>query len=83
MMNHLQSLSQMDNFKLAGRDQTIQESTSIQERPARGDEHNDVLQGESDGSQPSDQQMDDTEAQGRFLKHLSSSRTTESEAPCA
>ena len=40
------------SVKLAGRDQAIRESTSIQDHPLRGDEHNGVLQGESDGSQP-------------------------------
>ena len=54
------------SVKLAGRDQAIRESTSIQDRPLRRDEHNGVLQGESDGSQPSDQQTDDTEAQDDF-----------------
>ena len=56
--------------KLAGREQAFRESTSFQDRPLRGDEHNGVLQGESDGSQPSDQQTDDTEAQtisGAFI----------------
>ena len=40
--------------KLSGRDQVFQRSTSIRDHPARGEDHNDVLQGESDVSQPSD-----------------------------
>ena len=42
------------SFKWAEREQAFRESTSIQERPAGGEEHNDVLQGESDGSHPPD-----------------------------
>ena len=46
---------------------------------ARDKEHNDVLQGEADVSQPVDQEADDVEAQKRYLEHfwdlhLSSSR---------
>ena len=50
-----------DNFKfcvadgtveLAGRDQNSRRSISSQDLSARDKEHNDVLQGESDGSQP-------------------------------
>ena len=51
------------SFEWAGREQAFRESTSIQDPPLRGDEHKGVLQGESDGSQPSDQQTDDTGAQ--------------------
>ena len=54
------------SVRLAGRDQAIRESASIQDHPLRGDEHIGVLQGESDGSQPSDQQTDDTDAQDDF-----------------
>ena len=36
--------------ELAGRDQVFRKSISIQDHPARGEERNDVLQGESDGS---------------------------------
>ena len=39
---------------------------SIQNLPARGEEHNDVLQGESDVSQPSDLKTDDVEARSEF-----------------
>ena len=38
-----------------------EKSTLIQEHPARGEQHNDILRGESDGSQPSDQKTDDCE----------------------
>ena len=38
----------------------------FQDHPARGEEHNDVLQGESDGSQPLDQKADDIEARTDF-----------------
>ena len=38
--------------KLAGRDQVFRRSISSQDHLARDEEHNDVLQGESDGSQP-------------------------------
>ena len=51
---------------MAGRDQVFRKSTSIQDDLARGEEHNDDLQGESDGSQPSDQQADDAEARNDF-----------------
>ena len=54
------------SVKLAGRDQVCRTSTFIQEHPARGHEHKDVLQEESDGSQPSDPQTDDTEARIGF-----------------
>ena len=40
--------------QLAGRDQVFRKSTLMQDHPARGEVHNDVLQGESDGSQLSD-----------------------------
>ena len=40
--------------KLSGRNQVFQKSTSIQDYPARGEEHDHDLQGESDGSQPLD-----------------------------
>ena len=40
------------SVRLAGSDQVCRKSTSRQEHFARGEEHNDVLQGESDGSQP-------------------------------
>ena len=38
--------------KLSGRDQVFRKSTSFQDYPARGEEHNDDLQEKSDGSQP-------------------------------
>ena len=41
-------------------------STLIQEHLPRGEDLNDALQGESDGSQPSDRQTDDTEAPDDF-----------------
>ena len=50
------------SVKLAGRAQVLRTSTLTQEHPARGEEHNDVIQGEVGGSLPSDQQTDDTEA---------------------
>ena len=34
--------------------------------PARGEEHNDVFLGESDGSQPPDQEAGDAEARQHF-----------------
>ena len=37
------------SHKLAGRDQVWRTPTLIQDDPARGEEHHDVLQGESDG----------------------------------
>ena len=52
--------------KLSGRDQVIRKSTSIQDLPARGEEHKDDLRGESDGSQPSDMPADDSGAQHDF-----------------
>ena len=48
--------------KLAGCDQAIQDD------PARGEGHNDVLQGEPDGSLPSDQQADGIEARHDFWR---------------
>ena len=41
-------------------------STSIREHLARGEEHHDVLQGESDGSQPLDTRTDDGEVRSDF-----------------
>ena len=55
------------SVKLAGRDQVFRTSASIQEHLARGEEHNDVLQGESNGSQLSDQRTDDAEVRHDFL----------------
>ena len=40
--------------KLSGGYQVFRRSSSTRDHPARGEEYNDVLQGESDGSQPSD-----------------------------
>ena len=54
------------SFKLAGWDQVFRKSASRQEHPARGEEHNDVPQGESDGSQLSDHQTDYIEARNDF-----------------
>ena len=48
--------------KLAGRDQVFRTSTSTEDLLAQGEEHNDVFQGDTDGSHPSDQQADDIEA---------------------
>ena len=48
--------------KLSGGDQVFRKSTSIQVCPARGEEHNDGLQGESDGSQLLDTLTDDSVA---------------------
>ena len=48
--------------KSSGREQVFRRSTSIQDHPARGEEHNGVPRGESDGSQPSDTLTDDGEA---------------------
>ena len=48
--------------KLSGGDQVFRTSTSIQDYPARGEEHNDGFQGESDGSQVSDTLTDDSGA---------------------
>ena len=38
--------------KLSGREQVFRRSTSILDYPARVEEHNDDLRGETDGSQP-------------------------------
>ena len=46
-----------ESVKLAGRDQVFRKSTSIQDHNARRGEHNDaIIQKETDGSNPSDQQ---------------------------
>ena len=58
------------SVKLAGRDQVLRESTFIQDHSTRGQEQNDVLQGESDGSLPSDHQTDDMEAPRQFLENF-------------
>ena len=47
--------------KRSDRRPVFRTSTLVQEHPARGEEHNNILQHESDGSQPSDQQTNDTE----------------------
>ena len=52
--------------KLSGRGQIFRRSTSTRDHPARGEEHNDVLQGESDGSPPLDTQTDNGEARNNF-----------------
>ena len=52
--------------KLSGREQVFRRSKSIRDHPARGEEHKDVLQGESDGSQPLDTMTDDSEARNDF-----------------
>ena len=52
--------------KLSGRDRVFRRPTSIRDHPARGEEHKDVHQGESDGSQPIEQQTDDAEARNDF-----------------
>ena len=44
----------------------IHSFTSIQEHPARGEEHNDVLKKKSNESQLSDEQTDDVEARDDF-----------------
>ena len=55
------ALSKMDQSRWQDGNQVFRKSTSIQEHPARGEEHQVVLQGESDGSQLSDRQADDAE----------------------
>ena len=70
--------------ELTGRDQVSRRSISSQDYPARDEEHNDVVQRESDGSQPSDHQADDTKARHDFWSiswtHIStSSRSTKIE----
>ena len=45
--------------KLSGREKVFRRSTSIRDHPARGEEHNDVLQAECDGSHPLDTLTDD------------------------
>ena len=54
------------SHKLAGRDQVLRTPTLIQDDPARREEHNDVLQGESDGFRPTDHQAEDVEARDDF-----------------
>ena len=46
--------------KLSGRHQVFSKSTSIQDHPARGEEHNDDVQRESEGSQLLDTFSDDS-----------------------
>ena len=53
--------------KLSGRDQVFRKSTSMKDHLAQGEEHNDVPQGESDGSQSSDTLTDDSEARNDFF----------------
>ena len=53
---------------LAGRDQKFRTSTLIQDHPARGEEHDEVLQRETNGSQPSNQQTYGIEARHDFLR---------------
>ena len=65
--------------KVSGNAQVFRKSTSIRDRFARGEEHKDDLQGESDGSPPEDTTADDSGSPKRFLvdrRHLplSSSR---------
>ena len=48
-------------FKLSGRDQVFRRTTSVQDHPARGEEHSDGLQRDSYGSQPLDTLTDDGE----------------------
>ena len=52
--------------KLSGRDQVFRRTTPFLAHPARGEEHNDVCQGESDGSQPLDTPTHDGEARHDF-----------------
>ena len=52
--------------KLSGRYQAFRRSTSIRDHPARGEDHNDALQGESDESQPLDMPTDDGESRNDF-----------------
>ena len=55
--------------KCSGSDQVFRNSFLIQDYhapPARGEEHEDDLQGESDGSQPIDTMMDESEARNDF-----------------
>ena len=58
------SLLQMEQSSCLEKNQVFRRSTSIRDHPARGEEYNDVLQGESDGSQPLD--TDDGEARNYF-----------------
>ena len=60
------------SVKLAGRDQVFRTPTFIQDHPAQGEEHNEVLQRESDGSQPTDQQVDDVEVRHDFWRNSGS-----------
>ena len=52
--------------KLSGRDQGIRKCTWKRDQPERGEELRDDLRGESDGSQPIDTMMDDTDARNDF-----------------
>ena len=52
--------------KLSGGGQVFRKSSSKRDYPARGEEHNDDLRGESDGSQPLDTPTDDGEARNDF-----------------
>ena len=63
-------------FKLSGRDQVFRRTTSIQDHPARGEEHSDGLQRDSYGSQPLDTLTGDGEVRndcwmiaGIFCRH--------------
>ena len=56
------SASQMEQSSWLEEIRYSEDPSQCQDHPARDEEHNDVLQGESDGSQPSDHQADDTEA---------------------
>ena len=59
--------------ELSGRDQVFRRATSIQDHPARGEEHNDDFQRESDGLQRLDTLTDDGETR-KDLWTISSSR---------
>ena len=55
--------------ELSGGDQVFRGSTSTRDDLARDQQQNDVLQGESDGSQPLDTLTDDGEARNDFLHY--------------
>ena len=52
--------------KLSGRDQVFRRTISVQDYPARGEKHIDVLKGESNGSQPLNTLTDDGEPRNDF-----------------
>ena len=63
---HFIFLNEDGTAKLSGRDQGIRKCTWKRDQPERGEELRDDLRGESDGSQPIDTMMDDTDARNDF-----------------